>query len=161
MPLSSPPRLTVSRELSAYLLLKAIHIIFVVTWFAALFYLPRLLVYHSQTADPEGRARFVVMENKLYKVIMRPSMILTVLLGSSLLVWQWTRLAETGWIWVKLAAVVVLLGYHHYCGALMRQFAAAGSPAEHRVSERFLRIFNEIPALLLIIVVILAVTKPF
>jgi putative membrane protein len=101
------------------------------------------------------------MENKLYRIIMRPSMVLTVLLGSWLLLWQWERLAESGWIWVKLAAVIVLLGYHHYCGALLRQFASATSPSEHRVSERFLRIFNEVPALLLIIVVILAVTKPF
>jgi putative membrane protein len=142
-------------------LLKAIHIIFVVTWFAGLFYLPRLFIYHSQTTDPTARAQFTTMETKLYRIIMRPSMLLTVVLGVSLLAWQWSYLSATVWIWVKLSGVVVLLGYHHYCGSLIRKFVNAKSPEDHPVGERFLRIFNEVPALLLIIIVILAVTKPF
>jgi len=144
-----------------YALLKAVHIIFVVTWFAGLFYLPRLFVYHSQTSDPVARAQFTTMETKLYRIIMRPSMVLTLVLGIALLTWQWSFLSVSIWIWVKLTAIVLLLGYHHYCGALIRSFANAKSPEEHPVSERFLRIFNELPALLLIIIVILAVTKPF
>lgn len=142
---------------SAYLWLKALHIIGVVTWFAALFYLPRLFVYHSATSDEDGKERFRVMEAKLYRIIMRPSMIATMVFGPWLLILSWDAFAASGWLWLKLAAVVALLGYHHYCAVLIRNFAEDAN----RHSEKFYRIFNEVPALALILIVILVVVKPF
>ena len=142
---------------TAYLWLKALHIIGVVCWFAAMFYLPRLLVYHSSTEDDAGKARFIIMEDKLYRVIMRPSMLITVIFGLWMLVLGWDAFASSIWLWIKLAAVVVLLGYHHYCSRLIKAFAQNDNPH----TERFYRIFNEIPALLLILIVILVVVKPF
>ena len=142
---------------TAYLWLKALHIIGVVCWFAAMFYLPRLFVYHSSTEDDAGKARFIIMEDKLYRVIMRPSMLITVIFGLWMLVLGWDAFASSIWLWIKLAAVVVLLGYHHYCSRLIKAFAQNDNPH----TERFYRIFNEIPALLLILIVILVVVKPF
>ena len=142
---------------TGYLWIKAFHIIAVVCWFAALFYLPRLFVYHSSTSDDAGRARFKVMEQKLYRVIMRPSMIVSVLLGLWLLVLGWDAMASSAWIWVKIAGVILLLGYHHYCARLVRSFGDDQNPH----SERFYRMFNEAPALLLILIVIMVVVKPF
>lgn len=142
---------------SAYLWLKAFHIIGVVTWFAAMFYLPRLFVYHSVTEDEPGRARFRMMEDKLYRIIMRPSMIVATGAGLGVLYVTWDAFATSIWLWIKLAGVAVLLGYHYYCERLVRAFAEDVSPH----SERFYRIFNEIPALLLILIVILVVVKPF
>ena len=137
--------------------IKAFHIIFMVTWFAALFYLPRLFVYHSVTEDEAGRERFKMMEEKLYRIIMRPSMIVAVGFGLWTLFLSWDAFASSVWLWVKLAGVVLLLGYHHYCARLIRALANDESPH----SERFYRIFNEAPALLLILIVILVVVKPF
>ena len=142
---------------TGYLWQKAFHIIGVVTWFAALFYLPRLFVYHSTTTEEAGKARFRVMEAKLYRIIMRPSMIIAVLFGVCLLVLAWDAFAAQGWLWLKLATVVLLLGYHHYCARLIRAFAADENPH----SEKFYRVFNELPALVLIVAVILVVVKPF
>ncbi len=141
----------------AYLWLKAFHIIGVVTWFAALFYLPRLFVYHSTTEDEAGRERFKVMEDKLYRIIMRPSMIVAVGFGLATLALSWDAFAPTVWLWIKLVCVVLLLGYHDYCARLVRAFAADENPH----SERFYRMFNEAPAILLILIVILVVVKPF
>lgn len=142
---------------TAYLWLKAAHIIGVVCWFAAMFYLPRLFVYHATTEDEAGNARFKIMEGKLYRVIMRPSMIITVLFGLWILVLGWDAFSHSVWLWLKLAGVVVLLGYHHYCGRLLRAFAAD----QNTHSERFFRMFNELPVLLLIAIIILVVVKPF
>lgn len=142
---------------TGYLWIKAFHVIFVITWMAALFYLPRLFVYHSSASDEISLERFKVMEAKLYRIIMRPSMLLAVVLGLWMLFLAWDAFAASGWLWVKLVAVVALLGYHHYCGRLLRDFAADGN---HR-SERFYRLFNEVPALLLIVIVIMVVVKPF
>lgn len=142
---------------TGYLWLKAIHIIGVVTWFAAMFYLPRLFVYHTMTEDEAGKARFRMMEEKLYRVIMRPSMLITVIFGLWTLALAWEAFSSSIWLWVKLVGVVLLLGYHHYCARLVRAFAAD----ENRHSERFYRIFNEVPALLLILIVVLVVVKPF
>ena len=142
---------------TGYLWIKAFHIIAVVCWFAALFYLPRLFVYHSSTADDAGRARLKVMEQKLYNVIMRPSMIVSVILGLWLLVLGWESMASSGWLWVKIAGVILLIGYHHYCARLVRAFAVD----QNLHSERFYRMFNEAPALLLILIVIMVVVKPF
>ena len=142
---------------TGYLWLKAIHIIGVVCWFAGLFYLPRLFVYHSAAPDSAGRERFKVMEGKLYRVIMRPSMVISLLFGIWMLVLGWSAFAASGWLWLKLLGVVLLLGYHHYCARLVRMLARDENPH----SERFYRIFNEAPALLLILIVILVVVKPF
>ncbi|MFW6094671.1 MAG: protoporphyrinogen oxidase HemJ [Pseudomonadota bacterium] len=142
---------------TGYLWLKALHIVGVVTWFAGLFYLPRLFVYHVGAEDAVSRARFEVMEEKLYRIIMRPSMLITLIFGIWMLVLGWSAFAASGWLWVKLAGVVALLGYHHYCGRLIRALAKDEQPH----SERFLRIFNEAPALLLVTIVILVVVKPF
>lgn len=139
-----------------YLWLKAIHIIGVVCWFAGLFYLPRLMVYHVTTEDTPGRERFKVMEDKLYRIIMRPSMIVTVVFGIAMLVLRPGMLFDA-WLWLKLLGVVALLGYHHYCGRLIQAFAAEERPH----GERFYRLFNEVPVLFLIGIVILVVVKPF
>lgn len=137
-----------------YIWIKALHIIAVVCWFAALLYLPRLFVYHSQTQDTEGKERFKIMERKLYRGIMTPSMIATFLFGAYLA----ARLGfPGGWLSLKLVLVVLLTGYHFYCGKLLKSFAKD----ENHHGHVFYRWFNEIPAVLLIIIVILAVVKPF
>lgn len=135
---------------------KAFHIIAVVAWFAALFYLPRLFVYHVGTTDTPGRERFKIMEDKLARIIMRPAMIATLVFGIAMLILN-SSLLSAPWMWLKLLGVVALLGYHHYCARLVRAFAADRSPH----SERFYRLFNEAPTLLLFGIVILAVVKPF
>jgi putative membrane protein len=136
--------------------LMAFHIIGVVAWFAGLFYLPRLFVYHVSAEDTVSRERFQVMERKLYRYIMNPSMVVTLIFGVWMLVVMWTAFAASGWLWLKLAGVLALLGYHHYCGRLIRAFAAEAD----RHSEKFYRVFNELPTLLLIAIVILVVVKP-
>ena len=142
---------------TGYLWIKAFHVIFVITWMAALFYLPRLFVYHSSATDEVSRERFKLMEHKLYVIIARPSMLLATGFGLWVLYLGWDAFAASGWLWVKLTAVVMLLGYHHFCARILRAFAA---DAESH-SERFFRMFNEIPALLLIVIVIMVVVKPF
>ena len=142
---------------TGYLWLKALHIIFVVTWFAGLFYLPRLFVYHTTTNDAVGSERFKVMERKLYRAIMQPSMMLALGFGIWLLYLGWSGFVSSLWIWIKVVLVIALLGYHHYCGRLIRAFAEDANTH----SERFFRWFNELPALVLITVVIMVVVKPF
>lgn len=137
---------------------QALHIIFVVTWFAALFYLPRLFVYHAQTVDAAGNTRFKVMERKLYRGIMTPSAILTVVSGIWLLTfYDLATLKSMGWLHAKLTLVVLLLAYHHICGRYLKQFANDTNQRSHV----FYRWFNELPVLVLIAIVILAVVKPF
>ena len=137
---------------------KAFHIIFVITWFAALFYLPRLFVYHAICNDKTGSERFKIMERKLYPGIMTPSAVLTVLFGLWLLsYYSFEQFATMYWLHVKLALVLLLLGYHGYCGRLLRQF----SNDTNQHSHIFYRWFNELPVLILLVVVILVVVKPF
>ncbi len=140
-----------------YLWLKAFHIIFVVTWFAGLFYMPRLFVYHSGATDDVSRERFKIMERKLYRIIMNPSMILTLVFGIWLLVESWQAFSSQVWMWLKIVLVVLLIGYHHYCLRIIKAFAQ--DQVIH--SEKFFRIFNELPSLVLIGAVILVVVKPF
>jgi len=137
---------------------KAFHLIAVVTWFAAIFYLPRLFVYHAMAEDAAGIERFKVMERKLYRGIMNPSAIVTVLLGLWLL-WDyaWSAFAHMGWLHAKLTLVALLVGYHLYCGKLLREFARDAN----RRSHIFYRWLNELPVLLLVAIVLLAVAKPF
>jgi putative membrane protein len=133
---------------------KAFHIIAVVTWFAALFYLPRLFVYHAMSEDAASIERFKVMERKLYRGIMTPSAVVAVTLG----LWLWLGFGFSGgWLHVKLALVTILLGYHWYCGKLLRDFR----DDRNRHGHVFYRWFNEFPVLILVTVVILVVVKPF
>jgi protoporphyrinogen IX oxidase len=135
--------------------LKAFHIIFVVTWFAGLFYLPRLFVYHVATTDAVSLERFVVMERRLY-AIMSIGAILAATFGISMIVAAPGYL-NFGWLHAKLLLVALLVVYHFWCKALMGQLR----DGKNRHSERWFRLFNEAPALLLIAIVILAVVKPF
>jgi protoporphyrinogen IX oxidase len=133
---------------------KAFHIVFMVTWFAALFYLPRLFVYHAMADDPVGIERFKVMERKLYYGIMTPGAVITIALG----LWLWLGYGiGGGWMHAKLALVLVLIAYHLYCGRLLADF----KHDRNRHGHVFYRWFNEFPVLILIAVVILVVVKPF
>jgi len=137
---------------------KAFHVIFVVTWFAALFYLPRLFVYHAMADDEISNKRFQIMERKLYYGIMMPSMILTVISGLWML-WDyaWTIYSNMVWLHAKLGLVAILIGYHFYCGKLLKDFKEDHNMYGHV----FYRWFNEFPVLILISVVILVIVKPF
>ncbi len=137
--------------------IKAFHIIFVVTWFAGLFYLPRLFVYHAMTEDQAGIDRFKVMERKLYRSIMTPSAALAAVFGVWLVALAWDAYANAAWLWVKVVLALALYGYHGYCGRLVRLFA----DDENARSHRFYRWLNEAPAVLLVAMAILAVVKPF
>ncbi|WP_025040280.1 protoporphyrinogen oxidase HemJ [Nitrosospira briensis] len=134
--------------------IKSLHIIFMVTWFAGLFYLPRLFVYHAMSDDMPGVERFKVMERKLYYGIMTPGAVLTVLFG----LWLWLGYGISGgWLHAKLALVIVLIVYHLYCGKLLADF----KHDRNRRSHVYYRWFNEFPVVILIAVVILVVVKPF
>jgi len=134
--------------------IKSLHIIFMVTWFAGLFYLPRLFVYHAMAEDAPGKARFKVMERKLYWGIMAPGGILTVVFG----IWLWALIGFTpAWLYAKVAVVALLVAYHLYCGKLLADFAHDRDTKSHI----WYRWFNEAPTLLLLAAVILAVVKPF
>ena len=139
-----------------YLWIQALHLISVVTWFAALFYLPRLFVYHVMAEDQISRDRFKIMERKLYRGIMTPSMIAVLVFGFWLL-YQNPGLIKSGWMHAKLALVFLLIGYHHVCLAYLKKFARD----ENSKSHVFYRWFNEAPVLILIAVICLAVVKPF
>lgn len=137
---------------------KSFHLIFMVTWFAAMFYLPRLFVYHAQCEDSAGRERFKVMERKLYRGIMTPSAILTLVFGLWLLLfYSGEQIARMGWLHAKLTLVVLLFAYHGICGRMLRQFREDANTRSHV----FYRWFNELPVLALIAIIILAVVKPF
>ncbi|NCU01244.1 CopD family protein [Candidatus Macondimonas diazotrophica] len=139
------------------LTVKAFHVIFMVTWFAGLFYLPRLFVYHCETGHAAERARFEIMERRLF-VMMTIGATGTALLGIWLLIgYAWQAYASSGWLHLKLTLVALLAGYHLYLWRLMRQIA------EHpgRRGARFYRWINEVPSAFLVVIVLLAVTKPF
>lgn len=138
--------------------LKAFHIISVITWFAALFYLPRLFVYHSVAQDEISIERFKVMERRLYLGIMMPSFVITTLLGSWMLYdYTWQMYSTDLWLHIKLLLVLVLIAYHFYCGHLVRVFAED----KNAHSDLFYRWFNELPIVLLLGIIILVVVKPF
>jgi putative membrane protein len=133
---------------------KVVHIVFVISWFAGLFYLPRLFVYHAQSEDTVSRERFKVMERKLYRGIMTPAMVFTLVTG----VWMWLGFGVGGgWLYAKIACVVSLVAYHEWLGVLLRAFARD----ENRHSHVFYRWVNEAPLVLLVAIVILVVVKPF
>jgi putative membrane protein len=134
--------------------IKAFHIIFMVTWFAAIFYLPRLFVYHAMTEDQDGIERFKVMERKLLRGIMNPGAVLTTISGS----WLWLGYGITGaWLHAKLAVVVLLIVYHVWCIITVGRF----SRDENQHSHVYYRWMNEIPVLFLVGIVLLVVLKPF
>ncbi|QBF28783.1 protoporphyrinogen oxidase HemJ [Pseudomonas tructae] len=139
-----------------FLWIKALHIVSVVCWFAGLFYLPRLFVYHAQSQDSISQERFVLMERKLYRGIMLPAMIASLVFGLWLLSLTPGFMSQ-GWMHAKLTLVVLLIGYHHMCGAQLKRFARG----ENNRSHVFYRWFNEVPVLVLLAVVILVVVKPF
>ncbi|MBS0512529.1 MAG: CopD family protein [Proteobacteria bacterium] len=135
------------------LVLKSLHIIFVVSWFAGLFYLPRIFVNHAMVTDAATIERLGMMERKLYRFVT-PIGILAVVLG----LWLWFGYGFAGgWLHAKTALVVLLIVYHLYCGKLMRDFAAGRNTRSHV----WYRVFNEIPVLVLFVVVFLVVLKPF
>jgi len=135
--------------------LKAFHVVFVVTWFAGLFYLPRLFVYHTVATDEVSLERFVVMERRLFSM-MTLGATLAAVFGISMIVAR-TGYLSFGWLHVKLTLVAALIAYHIWCYLLM----VALREGRNRHSQRWFRMFNEAPALLLIGIVILAVVKPF
>lgn len=141
-----------------YIWLKAFHVIFMVTWFAGLFYLPRLFVYHALCDDETGNARFKIMERKLYYGIMAPAAFLTIGAGiwlAALRGWDWVASAQ--WLQLKLGLVALLIGYHFYLGALRADYAAD----QNRHGDVFYRWLNEAPVIALLSIVVLAVVKPW
>lgn len=136
---------------------KAFHIIFMVTWFAGLFYLPRLYVYHAMANDETSLERFKVMERKLYFGIMTPGMVLTLITGGWMLGGVWSTYSSELWLHLKLLLVLLLIAYHIYCGKLNKAF----KQDENRHGHVFYRWLNEMPVLALIAIVIFVVVKPF
>lgn len=137
--------------------IKSLHIIFMVTWFAGLFYLPRLFVYHAMSDDLPSLDRFKIMERKLYYGIMTPGAVLTIIFG----MWLWLGYGISGisgswWLHAKLFLVAVLVAYHYYCGRLLTDFKLDRNQHGHI----YYRWFNEVPVIILIAVVILVVVKP-
>ena len=134
--------------------IKSFHIFFVVTWFAGLFYLPRLFVYHAMSDDPQGIEKFKVMERKLYFGIMTPSALFALGFGT----WLWLGYGFTGgWLHAKLALVLVLIGYHVWCGKIWSDFKNDRNTRSHV----WYRWFNEFPVIILLLSIILVVVKPF
>ena len=138
--------------------LKAFHLIFMVTWFAGLFYLPRLFVYHAMSDDEISNERFKVMERKLFYGIMTPGMVITFVFGIWMLIdYAWGMYASMGWLHVKLTLLACLLVYHYYCYRYLLDFKFDRNQHSHV----FYRWFNEMPVVFLLAIVILAVVKPF
>jgi protoporphyrinogen IX oxidase len=132
---------------------KSFHIIFVVSWFAGLFYLPRLFVNHAMATEKSEIERLKLMEHKLYR-FMTPLAVLALVFGT----WLWLGFGfHGGWMHAKLTLVAGLIGYHLYCGKLVKMFAEDRNTRSHK----FYRLFNEAPVLILAAVTILVVVKPF
>lgn len=137
--------------------IKAFHVIFMVTWFAGLFYLPRLFVYHVMSDDVVSRERFQVMEHKLFWGIMTPGAIATTLLGLWMMLQNLSYYASSGWLHAKLVIVGMLILYHIWCGKLLNEFKRNRNTHSHV----WYRWFNEVPVVFLVTIVILAIVKPF
>ena len=139
-----------------YLWIKAFHVISVIAWMAGMLYLPRLFVYHCEAeAGSKQSETFKVMERRLLRAIINPAMGVTWVLGLWL-AWAQGMLADR-WLWTKLALVLVLTGYHHALGAWRKDFAAD----RNKRDQRFYRLANEVPTVLMIAIVVLVVVKPF
>lgn len=139
-----------------YLWFKVFHIVFMVSWFAGMFYIWRLFVYHAETDSEDVRQTLMVMEKKLYQIIMTPAMVLTAVFGTLMLMMQWHAFGGQYWLWSKMALVLALLHVHFMANKYRKKLAAG----ENFPSRKF-RILNEIPTILLITIVILVIIKPF
>lgn len=139
-----------------YLWIKAFHIFFVISWFAGIFYLPRLFVHHAMSEDNATKQRLSIMEQKLYGFIT-PLAFISLFLGLWMAYLHWSYLASAAWFHAKITLVILLFIYHFYCGKLVKVFAADKNTRSHK----FYRIYNELPVLLLLAIIILAVVKPF
>lgn len=137
---------------------KALHLIFMVTWFAGLFYLPRLFVYHAMSDDKISSDRFKIMERKLFFGIMTPGGILTIIFGvCTLFIYGWDVYAGELWMHIKLGCIFILISYHIYCGKLLMDFKYDRNKRSHT----WYRWFNEVPTIFLFMIIILAVVRPF
>lgn len=137
--------------------IKAFHVVFVVTWFAGLFYLPRLYVYHAMSDDPISNDRFKIMERKLFWGISTPSAILATVFGFWLILLNPAWYFSQGWMHAKLTLIIALWAYHLYCYKFLVDFRHDRNQHSHV----FYRWYNELPVLLLITIVILVIVKPF
>ena len=135
--------------------LKAFHIIFVVCWFAGLFYLPRLFVYYAASEHPETRQQLAVMARRLYRFVT-PFMFIAIALGLAMIAQNPAYYLHANWMWLKLAGVTFLVVYHIQCGRYVRAINADSD----RHSHVFYRFFNEVPVIFLFVIVLLAVLKP-
>ncbi len=141
----------------AMLWVKAFHLFFMTSWFAGIFYLPRLFVYHAMTEERAAREQLQVMERRLYRFVT-PIMWTTLALGLWMLYdYAWAAFSSMVWLHLKLALVAALVAYHFYCGRLIKDFAADRNGHSHV----WYRWFNEIPVLFLLSIAILTVVKPF
>ncbi|NKE45613.1 protoporphyrinogen oxidase HemJ [Roseomonas frigidaquae] len=141
-----------------YLWTKSLHLIAVIAWMAGLFYLPRLFIYHFQVPVGDARSElFKVMERRLLKAIMNPAMIATWVFGLALILTPGAVDWTAGWWHLKLTSVLLMSGFHGMLGAARKRFEADGRPR----TERAWRFWNEVPTLLLIVIVIMVIVKPF
>lgn len=136
--------------------LKAFHIIFVVCWFAGLFYLPRIFVYYAASEHPETKTQLAIMARKLYRFVT-PFMLISIALGIAMMTQNLDYYLQLKWLWLKLAGVAFLVVYHAQCG----RYVTLINQNENTHSHVFYRFFNEVPVLFLFLIVILAVLKPF
>lgn len=136
--------------------LKAFHIIFVVCWFAGLFYLPRIFVYYAASENAEVRAQLAVMARRLYRFVT-PFMLIAIVLGLAMVARNPGYYLSSTWMWLKLGGVAFLIVYHFYCGRFVREITTGENQHDHV----FYRFFNEVPVLFLFAIVIMAVVKPF
>ena len=136
--------------------LKAFHIIFVVCWFAGLFYLPRIFVYYAASEHPQTREQLAIMARRLYRFVT-PFMFIAIALGLAMMSTNWSYYLQAKWMWVKLAGVAFLVVYHFQCGRYVTRINANQDTHTHV----FYRFFNEVPVIFLFLIVILAVLKPF
>ncbi len=137
--------------------LKVFHLFGVIAWFAGLFYLPRLFVYHADSEDEVSRQRFVVMERRLLRIIMLPAAIISIGFGLAIALAHPVAYFHQAWFLAKLLLVVMLVGFHLWCEHIARRFAAGDAPHPSRT----FRIMNELPTILLLLVLILAIVRPF
>ena len=136
--------------------LKAFHIIFVVCWFAGLFYLPRIFVYYAASDHPQSREQLAIMARRLYRFVT-PFMFIAIALGLAMMSSNWDYYLQAKWLWIKLAGVTFLVVYHFQCGRYVTRI----NDNQDSHSHVFYRFFNEVPVIFLFLIVILAVLKPF
>ena len=139
-----------------YLTVKSLHLISMVAWFAAMFYLPRLFVYHCTVPNDQAAEMLTTMEYRLYRAIMTPAALLTLIFGIWLTLLNSSAYHAAFWYWVKLLCVLALFAYHGMCGGMVRAFR----DNTNKRSQKFYRVFNEVPLVFLVLIVLLAVFKP-